>query len=71
LGAADFAGQAFENRKSQDDQEVAKGLDVARVARFAFFGFILQVRTRIKKKIVITVLLGRLYAVCCMLYAVC
>ena len=41
MGAADFVGQALERSgKSEENQEV----DIARVARFAFFGFILQVR---------------------------
>ena len=38
LGAADFAGQAIENSKSDGKKTV----DWARTARFAFFGFILQ-----------------------------
>jgi peroxisomal membrane protein 2 len=38
LGAADFTGQQLENSQ----QEEKKALDVGRVARFAFFGFILQ-----------------------------
>lgn len=43
LGAADFVGQAFErNQESAIDDVEEKGVDLARVARFAFFGFILQ-----------------------------
>lgn len=38
LGAADLAGQALENSKSEEDKDI----DIARFARFAFFGFILQ-----------------------------
>eukprot|EP00537_Pseudo-nitzschia_pungens_P008182 CAMPEP_0172361992 /NCGR_PEP_ID=MMETSP1060-20121228/5722_1 /TAXON_ID=37318 /ORGANISM="Pseudo-nitzschia pungens, Strain cf. cingulata" /LENGTH=148 /DNA_ID=CAMNT_0013084405 /DNA_START=141 /DNA_END=584 /DNA_ORIENTATION=- len=41
LGAADVAGQALEGAQS-DNTEESKGIDVARTARFAFFGFILQ-----------------------------
>ncbi len=40
LGAADLAGQAIE--KSQTEGSEDKPIDVARFARFAFFGFILQ-----------------------------
>lgn len=40
LGAADVAGQALENKDSSDGEE--SSFDVARAARFAFFGFILQ-----------------------------
>ena len=39
LGAADFTGQKFENSKSE---ESGKAIDIGRVARFAFFGFVLQ-----------------------------
>lgn len=38
LGAADLAGQAIENSISEEDKDI----DIARFARFAFFGFILQ-----------------------------
>jgi hypothetical protein len=38
LGAADMTGQTFENSQS----EAEKTIDVARVARFAFFGLVLQ-----------------------------
>jgi hypothetical protein len=38
LGAADFAGQALENKLADSNKEV----DWARAARFSFFGFILQ-----------------------------
>jgi len=38
LGAADFTGQAIEGITKDED----KGVDWARTARFAFFGFILQ-----------------------------
>ena len=38
LGAADLAGQAIENSKSEEDKDI----DIARFVRFAFFGFILQ-----------------------------
>lgn len=38
LGAADLTGQAFENSQSDG----AKAIEVARVARFAFFGLVLQ-----------------------------
>lgn len=41
LGAADFVGQALERSQNESDEE--QGVDFARVARFAFFGFILQV----------------------------
>ena len=51
LGAADFVGQALENNGAKESDvngqfldEVDSGVDIARVARFAFFGFILQVR---------------------------
>ena len=45
LGAADFVGQALErNDKSSGDDVGDQVVDLARVARFAFFGFILQVR---------------------------
>jgi len=40
LGAADFVGQALERGASSSDEE--KDVDFGRVARFAFFGFILQ-----------------------------
>lgn len=40
LGAADLAGQALENSKKEEGD--SKPIDVARFARFAFFGFILQ-----------------------------
>jgi peroxisomal membrane protein 2 len=39
LGAADFTGQQFEAATSPEE---AKELDFARVARFAFFGLVLQ-----------------------------
>jgi peroxisomal membrane protein 2 len=38
LGAADVAGQALENKQKETDNE----LDIARTARFAFFGLVLQ-----------------------------
>jgi hypothetical protein len=38
LGAADFAGQALENKMAESNKDV----DWARAARFSFFGFILQ-----------------------------
>ena len=38
LGAADLAGQAIQSTTDED----AEGVDIARFARFAFFGFILQ-----------------------------
>eukprot|EP00565_Helicotheca_tamesis_P005079 CAMPEP_0185727324 /NCGR_PEP_ID=MMETSP1171-20130828/3040_1 /TAXON_ID=374046 /ORGANISM="Helicotheca tamensis, Strain CCMP826" /LENGTH=210 /DNA_ID=CAMNT_0028395859 /DNA_START=54 /DNA_END=683 /DNA_ORIENTATION=- len=38
LGAADFAGQAIERATSDEEKEV----DVARAARFAIFGLVLQ-----------------------------
>mmetsp|Transcript_29648 Transcript_29648/g.66537 ORF Transcript_29648/g.66537 Transcript_29648/m.66537 type:complete len:263 (-) Transcript_29648:143-931(-) len=38
LGAADLAGQAIQSTNDED----AGGVDIARFARFAFFGFILQ-----------------------------
>ena len=38
LGAADLAGQAFQQNPNQEPKQV----DIARTARFAFFGFILQ-----------------------------
>ncbi len=41
LGAADFTGQALERSGKDSGEDV--GVDLARVARFAFFGFILQV----------------------------
>mmetsp|Transcript_6275 Transcript_6275/g.7950 ORF Transcript_6275/g.7950 Transcript_6275/m.7950 type:complete len:254 (+) Transcript_6275:68-829(+) len=41
LGAADFAGQAFE-RGQLGDEAVDQAVDYGRVARFAFFGLILQ-----------------------------
>ena len=45
LGAADFVGQAFErsNNKDKSKEGEEQDVDFARVARFAFFGFILQV----------------------------
>jgi hypothetical protein len=39
LGAADFTGQTFENSKSEGS---GKAIDIGRVARFAFFGLVLQ-----------------------------
>lgn len=42
LGAADFAGQAFERRNMENENIEEQSVDIARVARFAFFGFILQ-----------------------------
>ena len=55
LGAADFAGQAFERRQKQKQRQNGEGVidadvddaseagfDIARIVRFAFFGFILQ-----------------------------
>mmetsp|Transcript_1734 Transcript_1734/g.2492 ORF Transcript_1734/g.2492 Transcript_1734/m.2492 type:complete len:267 (-) Transcript_1734:237-1037(-) len=43
LGAADFVGQALErNQESSTGAVEEQGVDLARVARFAFFGFILQ-----------------------------
>ncbi len=42
LGAADFVGQALERSQSDSSGE-EQSVDFARVARFAFFGFILQV----------------------------
>lgn len=43
LGAADFAGQAFENANSKnDDNSETKPVDYGRAARFALFGFVLQ-----------------------------
>jgi len=39
LGAADFTGQTFENSKTD---ETGKAIDIGRVARFAFFGLVLQ-----------------------------
>jgi hypothetical protein len=41
LGAADFAGQAFE-RSRKDDDAPEVGIDYARAARFAVFGLVLQ-----------------------------
>jgi len=41
LGAADLSGQALENQFNEKAQD-KKDIDVLRVARFAFFGFILQ-----------------------------
>jgi hypothetical protein len=38
LGAADFAGQAFENSALEDKKDV----DFGRAVRFAFFGLVLQ-----------------------------
>lgn len=43
LGAADLAGQALEDFNSGDRTD----LDLARTARFAFFGLVLQVKTRL------------------------
>lgn len=40
LGAADFAGQALENRLNQEAED--KAIDFARAARFAIFGLVLQ-----------------------------
>mmetsp|Transcript_3481 Transcript_3481/g.5816 ORF Transcript_3481/g.5816 Transcript_3481/m.5816 type:complete len:233 (+) Transcript_3481:88-786(+) len=40
LGAADFSGQKFEAAQKPDEE--AKDIDIGRVARFAFFGLVLQ-----------------------------
>jgi len=42
LGAADLAGQAIQQATSDEDDTGDGGVDIARFARFAFFGFILQ-----------------------------
>jgi hypothetical protein len=41
LGAADLAGQALENARKEEGEE-ASPVDLARVARFAIFGLVLQ-----------------------------
>lgn len=41
LGAADLAGQALESAMKEGDNEDT-GIDIARTARFAFFGLVLQ-----------------------------
>jgi peroxisomal membrane protein 2 len=41
LGAADLAGQAFQNFRKEEGEE-ASPVDVARAARFAIFGLVLQ-----------------------------
>jgi peroxisomal membrane protein 2 len=40
LGAADLAGQSIQQATSKDTE--SSGVDIARLLRFAFFGFILQ-----------------------------
>jgi hypothetical protein len=40
LGAADLTGQALEGIQRDDD--IDKAIDIARVARFAIFGLVLQ-----------------------------
>jgi hypothetical protein len=52
LGAADFTGQALENRLNQDDDDDSnnssdKAIDFGRAARFAIFGLVLQGKRRI------------------------
>ena len=48
LGAADFTGQAIQRSRKDpdaalaDDDEDASGVDIARAARFAVFGLVLQ-----------------------------
>lgn len=47
LGAADLSGQAIQQAMASDNDgdaasETSSGVDIARFARFAFFGFILQ-----------------------------
>mmetsp|Transcript_10640 Transcript_10640/g.23501 ORF Transcript_10640/g.23501 Transcript_10640/m.23501 type:complete len:261 (-) Transcript_10640:153-935(-) len=44
LGAADLSGQALQQKLASNEGETStsSGVDIARFARFAFFGFILQ-----------------------------
>mmetsp|Transcript_9167 Transcript_9167/g.27558 ORF Transcript_9167/g.27558 Transcript_9167/m.27558 type:complete len:222 (-) Transcript_9167:506-1171(-) len=42
LGAADLAGQAIERAMKEDEVEQDGAIDIARAARFAFFGLVLQ-----------------------------
>lgn len=42
LGAADLAGQALEKKSKSTTTTTTEGIDWARSARFAFFGFVLQ-----------------------------
>ena len=42
LGAADFTGQFIEKANKAEEAGSEEGVDIARVARFAFFGLVLQ-----------------------------
>ena len=42
LGAADFTGQFIEKAIKGEEADSDEGVDIARVARFAFFGLVLQ-----------------------------